>query len=119
MCENCIEHKAVLIEEIRLLASHEGSIFNEMRRLIDRQLEVDSWFKDSGQDIDYIRSEILDAAIAQAIAIRAAFIAHYCDSKVEEGKVPPAMILGIWAGRCLSAELDLADMQNRLGMGNN
>lgn len=122
MCEHCQDRKAVLIEEIRLLSSHKGEIYEEIMAAIDTQLAEEDW----DDNEDYIRTEIRDSAIAQSIAIRAAFLAHYCDEKTEDGKLPPSIILGSWAGRCLAVEIEEdhqrymdKEMRNRLGMNNN
>lgn len=106
MCDACRESKDEMLEEIRLLAAGEGDEYESFVRVTDEIAEQTDWADEDGEPVptEIIAREIRDAAIAQAIAMRAAFVASYCDYKTEEGKCPPSLVLGMWAGNALQIE---------------
>lgn len=99
MCEECRTKQEMMRQEIRDLANGEGDLYEHLAEISLSEKDEDR------------REHILCAVVTKAIALRAAMIAHLTDPDLtEEGGLPPSMILGMWAGWAMTAEMDHAQM---------
>lgn len=114
MCEDCHAKRDELLKEISELAAREGELY-------DNIVEAAKFLPES------VREEMLVVSIAKAIAVRAAFVAHFCDAeRTDEGHMPVPIILGLWAGWAVECEAEAEQQKNverlfanLLGFGDN
>lgn len=137
MCEYCTEVRTEIKADlvgllmndesnrlVQTLNKHVTEAMQQINERIDNALE-------SGQvtgprpDSDEIEAAVRDCLMAAVIATGAASIAQATPGYTDEGKQPRSVILGMWAGSILGAEMEdeLAEQQQALrhlfGMGDN
>lgn len=124
MCENCRAQRTETMAEIAQLASGEGALYDSLVEIVEETAADVAWTDDEGNalDPDFARNELLQATLAEQIAVRAAFCAHFSDLHTEEGGLPIPIILGAWAGHAMNYEMAISrrrSLMDHLGMNQN
>lgn len=95
MCEDCKAKQEMLRAEISELARGEGAAYDGIMEIAQTLPEGEK------------REHMLTVAIMKAISVRAALIASLTHPEItDEGGCPPSLILGVWAGWAMNAEME-------------
>lgn len=124
MCENCRAQRTEVLGEIAQLASGEGALYDSLAEIVEEIAADIDWKDEDGKaiDPDFARNEMLQTTVAEQIAVRAAFCAHFSDVHTEEGGMPVPIILGSWAAQAMSYEASISRrraLMDHLGMNQN